>query len=143
MTQPLKILSAIWKTGGQIETDKSDGKLVLKNHEKVPVEILKAAEPIFPDIEKWFASWEKAAAADKTIMKLLHLFCGWQSNSKINEWLNNDLASLDMLDRWCKALDKNGWKDIYDDFRQYENDESNKLKQALYERAMAFAKGAK
>ena len=137
------VLSRIWKHGGIIERDKSDGQLELKNHQKIPGEVLEAAESIFPDIEKWFASWEKAPAADKTIMKLLHLFCGWQSNSKINEWLNNDLESLDMLDRWCKALDKNGWKDIYDDFRQYENEESNKLKQALYERAMAFAKGAK
>ena len=141
--QGLKVLSNIWKSGAEIYKDESDNRLALKNAGKIPEEVLKAAEPIFPDIEKWFASWEKAPATDKTIMKMLHLFCGWQPNSKINEWLNNDLAALDMLDRWCKALDKNGWKDIYDDFRQYENDESNKLKQALYERAMAFAKGAK
>ena len=141
--QVLKVLSQIWKSGAEIYRDESDNRLALKNSDKIPVQVLKAAEPIFPDIEKWFASWEQAPAVDVTIMKMLHLLCGWQSNSKINEWLNNDLASLDMLDRWCKVLDKNGWKDIYDDFRQYENEESNKLKQALYERAVAFAKGAK
>lgn len=137
------ILSRIWKSGGIIERDQSDGQLALKNHQKVPVEVLQAAEPIFPEIEKWFASWEQASAVDVTIMKVLHLFCGWQPNSKINEWLNNDLESLDMLDQWCKALAKNGWKDIYDDFRQYENEESNKLKVELFNRAVAFTKGVK
>ena len=139
----LRVLSQIWKSGAEIYRDKTDNRLALKNANKVPTEVLKAAEPIFPDIEKWFASWEQAPAVDITIMKTLHLFCGWQGNPKISEWLNNDLESLDMLDRWCKALSNNGWKDIYDDFRQYENEESNKLKQALYDRAMAyFKKGA-
>lgn len=141
--QVLKVLSNIWKSGAEIYKDESDSQLSLRNVEKIPEEVLEAARPIYPDIEKWFASWEQASAADKTIMKMLHLFCGWQPNSKINEWLSNDLESLDMLDRWCKALDKNGWKNIYDDFRQYENDESNKLKQTLYDRAKAyFKKGA-
>lgn len=136
----LHVLSQIWKSGAEIYRDKTDNRLALKNANKVPTEVLKAAEPIFPDIEKWFASWEQAPAVDITVMKMLHLFCGWQPNQKINEWLNNDLESLDMLDRWCKVLSNNGWKDIYDDFRQYENEESNKLKQALYDRAMVFSK---
>ncbi|KGR89268.1 hypothetical protein [Lysinibacillus odysseyi] len=141
--QVLMVLSQIWKSGAEIYRDESDNRLALKNAKKIPEEVLKAAEPIFPDIEKWFASWEQAEAVDITIMKMLHLFCGWQSNQKINEWLSNDLESLDMLDRWCKALDRNGWKNIYDDFRQYENEESNKLKQALYDRAKVyFKKGA-
>lgn len=138
--QVLKILSDIWKSGAEIYRDEADGKLGMRNHQKIPTEIMKAAEQAFPQIDEWFKSWEQAPAVDITIMKTLHLFCGWQPNQKINEWLNNDLESLDMLDRWCKALARNGWKDIYDDFRQYENEESNELKQALYERAMAFSK---
>ena len=76
----LHVLSQIWKSGAEIYRDESDNRLALKNAKQIPEEVLKAAEPIFPDIEKWFASWEQAPAVDVTIMKMLHLFCGWQSN---------------------------------------------------------------
>lgn len=138
--QILKILSDIWKSGAEIYRDESDGQLGLRNHKNVPVETMKAAENVFGEIDEWFRSWEGASAVDVTIRKALHLYCGWECNDKMNEWLCNDIDSLLLLHDWTIVLTKNGWTDLYSDFRQYANDESNKLAKEIYERAVAYAK---
>lgn len=66
-----------------------------------------------------------------------------QPNDVLNKWLNEEIDSLLKFDEWLKVLDRNGWKDIYTDFRTYQNDESNKLANEIYERAIAYAKGGK
>lgn len=38
------------------------------------------------------------------------------------------------------VLAKNGWKDIYEDYRQFENEKSNGMAQELYKRAVMYAK---
>lgn len=138
--QVLKILSLIWKSGAEIYRDESDGRLALNNASRIPSEVLKAAEPIFNDIDQWFKSWESASAADITIRKALELYCGWQKNEKIEQWFNTDYESLMLLHDWTVVLAKNGWKDIYEDYRQYENDESNSMKMKFYERAILYAR---
>ena len=135
----LYVLSRIWKFGGVIERDPSDERLVLKNHQKVPAEVLKAAEPIFSQIEDWFKSWEGANVIDITIKKILHHSCGWEINEKLNNWICNDETSLQLWMAWQEIMAKNGWKDIYSDYRQFENNESNELKHKLYERAVLYA----
>lgn len=137
--QVLKILSTIWKSGAEIYRDESDERLALKNPKLVPEEILKAADPIFPQIEEWFKSWEGAKAIDVTIKKILHHNCGWQMNEKLNEWICNDEQSLQLWMAWQEVLAKNGWRDIYDDYRQFENNESNALKEKIFERAKLYA----
>ena len=137
--QVLKVLSLIWKSGAEIYRDESDGRLAINNAKLIPADVLKLAEPIFDDIDRWFKSWEQASAQDVTIRKALHLFCGWQENEKMNEWLCSDAESLSLLHDWTVELDKNGWKDIYEDYRQYENDESNTMKQKFYEQAKLWA----
>lgn len=137
--QVLKVLSLIWKSGAEIYRDESDGRLAIDNAKLIPPEILKAAEPIFGDIEKWFGSWENVPAADITIRKALHLLCSWEKNEKMNEWLRDDLESFDLFHDWTVVLAKNGWKDIFADYRQYENDESDALKNTFYERAVLHA----
>lgn len=137
--QVLKILSAIWKSGAEIYRDESDGRLALKNANLIPSEVLQAAEPIFGEIEKWFGSWEKVSAEDKTMQKGLHIFCGWQANEKMNEWLCADYDSLMILHDWTVVLSKNGWQDIYADYREYENDESNAMKIKFYKQAKLYA----
>lgn len=138
--QVLKVLSLIWKSGAEIYRDESDGRLALKNASLIHPEVLKAAEPIFNQIDEWFKSWEGAAAPDITIWKALSLYCGWQENPKMNEWLCSDTDSLYLLHDWTVALAKNGWCDIYEDYRKYENDESNSMKNEFYERAILYAK---
>ena len=137
--QVLKIISDIWKSGAEIYRDDSDGRLALKNAKLVPADVLKAADPIFNQIEEWFKSWEGAKAIDVTIKKILHHNCGWQTNEKLNDWICSDEKSLQLWMAWQEVLAKNGWKDIYDDYRQFENKESNELKQKIYERAILYA----
>lgn len=137
--QVLKVLSDIWKSGAEMNLLDS-GEIELKNHEKVPAEVMKAAQEIFPQIEDWFKSWNGASAVDITIQKALHLFCGWQRNENLNKWLCSDKDSLFLLHDWTIVLAKNGWKDIYEDYRQYENEESKKMAKEFYDRAMTYAK---
>ncbi|WP_325048344.1 hypothetical protein [Lysinibacillus capsici] len=111
----------------------------LKNAKLVPEEVLKAADPIFPQIEEWFKSWEEASAPDKTLMKMVHQACGWQHNPKLNEWICADVDSLMLFMEWQETLAKNGWNDIYTDYRQFENEASNVMKKKLYESAVLYA----
>jgi len=138
MTQVLKVLSEIWKSGAEIVV-LPDKSLKLENYQLVPNATLKAAEPIFPQIEEWFKSWEEASAPDKTLMKMVHQACGWQHNQKLNEWICSDVDSLMLFMEWQETLAKNGWNDIYTDYRQFENETSNVLKKKLYENAVLYA----
>lgn len=135
----LHVLSQIWKSGAEIYRDESDGRLSLKNAKLVPKEILKAADPIFGEIEKWFKSWEEAKAIDKHIQMMVHQVCGWQHNPKLNEWICADAEALTLFIEWQETLAKNGWNDIYEDYRQYENEVSNIMKKKLYESAILYA----
>lgn len=135
----LHVLSQIWKLGGVIEIDLADGRLELKNYRKELDGILEVAKPIFPQIEEWFKSWEGAKAIDVTIKKMLHHSCGWQMNEKLNDWICNDEYSLNLWMAYQETLAKNGWKDIYEDYRQFENKESNSLKEKIFERAKLYA----
>lgn len=135
----LKVLSDIWKSGAEMNM-LQNGEIELKNHKFVPDETLKQAEKVFPKIEEWFRSWLNAKPMDITIQKTLHQYCGWTRNESIINWLNNDIESLNMFHDWTVLLAKNGWNDIYDDYRLFENDESKKMAQEIYKRACAFAK---
>lgn len=135
----LYVLSQIWKFGGVIER-LPDGQLELKNHEKIPSEVLKAAEPIFNEIDTYLKSVEGMKGADKTLWKMIVALCGWQKNELISNFLNNDEVALNLFYDYQAKLAVNGWKEIYIDWRQYENDESAKLKKEIHARAVAFAK---
>ncbi|PID15588.1 hypothetical protein CSV63_07355 [Sporosarcina sp. P34] len=139
MTNTLKILSLIWKSGAEIYRDEKDGRLALNNASLIHPEVLKSAEPIFNQIDDWFKSWEGATGPDITIRKALELYCGWTKNEKMNTWLLSDNESLNLLHDWTVVLARNGWRDPYDDYRQYENDESNEMKTEFYKRAVSWA----
>ncbi|CAG9620854.1 hypothetical protein [Sutcliffiella rhizosphaerae] len=101
---------------------------------------MQAAEQNFQAIDDWFKSWKGASNEKITIMKMLHQFCGWQHNERINNWFVADQDSLMDFVEWTCILARKGWKDPYDDYRQYENDESDKLAKELYNRAVTYAK---
>ncbi|MFJ7736421.1 hypothetical protein ACIQ2D_08755 [Lysinibacillus sp. NPDC097287] len=136
--QVLKVLSGIWKSGAEMNLLPTD-EIELKYNDRVPAEIMSAAEKVFPEIEKWFASWKDASPVNITIRKMVHQACGWQDNPKLNEWICTDSESLTLFIQWQESLAKNGWDDIYSDYRQFENDESNVMKQKIYERAILYA----
>lgn len=138
--QVLKILSLIWKSGANIYLDNTDNRVAIKNQNLIPKEVMQAAEQNFQSIDEWFKSWKDASPEKITLMKMVHNICGWQSNEKLNQWLCNELDSLDLFNDWMVALAKNGWKDIYADYRQFENEKSNVMAQELYKRAVTYAK---
>lgn len=137
----LYVLAQIWKFGGVIERDKNDGQLELKNHTNIPGEVLKTAESIFDDIDSYFKSVEGMNAIDLTTWKMIIALAGWQKNETISNFLNNDEKALNLFMDYQAKLTANGWKELYDDWRQFENDETQLLKQQIFERAKAFAKG--
>lgn len=136
------ILSRIWKNGGIIER-LPDGQLELKNHQKIPLNVLKAAEPIFDEIDAYLKSVEGMDAVSLTNWKIIMHMCGWLKNDAINNFLNGDEQAVPLAYDFQGKLAGNGWSDIYVDYRQYENDDTDKLKNELYKRAVAFAKGVK
>ncbi|MGG5736747.1 hypothetical protein [Bacillus cereus group sp. IBL03679] len=140
MTQVIKILSEIWKSGANIYLDPSDNRIGITRQHLISKEFMKAAEQNYPAIEDWFQSWKEANAEKLTIMKILHQFCGWQQNQKLYDWLLADIDSLQMFYDWTIMLAKNGWTDMYEDHRQFENDESDAMARKIYERAVIYAR---
>lgn len=138
--QVLMILSQIWKSGANIYLDKSDDRVAIKKQNLIPAPVMESAEHNFQKIDEWFKSWKGASAEKITLMKMVHELCGWQHNEKLNKWLCNEIDSLDLFVDWTSVLAKNGWKDIYEDFRQFENKESDVLAHDLYVRAVTYAK---
>lgn len=136
----LYILSKIWKNGGVIERDPSDGRLELKNHKNIPAEVLKAAEPIFNEIDAYLKSVEGMSATDMTVWKMIVALAGWQRNESISNFLNSDEEALNLFYDYQAKLALNGWKELYEDWRQYENAETEQLKKQIYERAILHAR---
>jgi hypothetical protein len=134
------ILSQIWKSGANIYLDPNDNRITIKQQNLIPAEVMKAAEQNFQAINDWFNSWKSADAEKTTLMKMVHQICGWTFNEKLHTWLETDNNSLLLFDNWMIVLAKNGWNNIYDDYRQFENDESNKMAHELYKRAVAYSK---
>lgn len=138
----MRVLSQIWKFGGIIERE-NDGSLKLSNHTNIPNAVLKAAEPIFDEIDTYLKSVEGMKGVDLTNWKIIMHMCGWIKNKKIEHMLNNNEQIRLLAYDFQAKLDGNGWKNILDDYRQFENDESTNLKKEIHARAVAFAKGAK
>ncbi|PHA82778.1 hypothetical protein [Bacillus pseudomycoides] len=141
--QVLEIISSIWKLGANIYLDPSDNRIGIKRQNLIPAEIMQAAEQNFNEIDTWFKSWKDASNEKVTILKVFYQFSGWKHNQKLHDWLIADEDSLQLFYDWTIVLAKNGWKDIYEDYRLFENDESNAMARKLYERAVTHSrKGA-
>ncbi|PEQ53944.1 hypothetical protein [Bacillus cereus] len=136
----LEIISAIWKSGADMYLDSIDNRIGIKRQNLIPTEVMQAAEHNFNEIDAWFQSWKDASAEKVTIRKIFYQFCGWQQNQKLCDWLLADEDSLQMFYDWTIVLAKNGWTDIYDDYRQFENDKSNEIARKIYERAVTYAR---
>lgn len=141
--QVLLILSAIWKSGANIYLDEKDNQVAIKKQNLIPAEVMKAAEQNYQAIYDWFQSWKDESAEKITLMKIFHHFCGWKHNQKLHNWLVEEEDSLQLFYEWTIVLANNGWTDVYEDHRQFENDESNAMARKIYERAVIYArKGA-
>ncbi|MEH7150326.1 hypothetical protein CN404_19510 [Bacillus thuringiensis] len=138
--QVLEILSLIWKSGADIYLDESDGRIAIKRQNVIPTEVMQLVEQNFSEIDTWFQSWKDANAEKMTIRKIFYQFCGWQHNQPLHDGLLTDEEALQMFYDWTIALANNGWTDIYEDYRQFENDESNAIARKIYERAVIYAR---
>ena len=138
--QTLKILSDIWKSGANIYLDEKDNRIAIEKQNLIPVDVMQQAEENFQSINDWFQSWKNESVENITLMKMVHQMCGWQLNEKLNSWLCDEDESLELFNEWMIALAKNGWVDIYEDYRLFENDESIKMGQELYKRALMYSK---
>jgi len=136
----LEIISSIWKSDANIYLDPSDGRIGIKRQELISVEVMQAADKNFTEIDKWFKSWKDANNEKVTILKIFYEFSGWKQNQKLHDWLLADPDSLQMFYDWTMVLAKNGWDDVYSDFREYENDESNAMARKIYERAILYTR---
>ena len=138
--QVLKILCDIWKSGANIYLDNKDDQIAIEKQRLIRPGVMKAAEEQFEEINAWFQSWKNASAEKVTIRKSLHHFCGWERNPKLEKWLSDDGESYVLLHDWTVVLAKNGWRDIYEDYREYETEESDAIASELYRRAVEYSK---
>lgn len=132
------IISQIYKNGADIRR-MPNGKLELINFEKVPVDVLKGAEPIFDSIDKYIMSVEGLNVVDATIYKIMLTMLGWKSNDKITEFINNDETALNLVMDYQVRLSRMGWTDIYMDWMLFEKDVDD-VKRIIYDRAIAYFK---
>lgn len=135
----LEVLSKIWKSGAEMKL-LNTGEIELLHADRVPSETMNAAELVFDDIEKWFKSWTSATAIEKTMRNILLQYCGWTQNTKIANWLNAEESKTFLVHDWTVLLAKNGWTNIYDDYREFENDESYKMAKEIYDNACEYMK---
>lgn len=133
----LQVMSKIWKSGADMKLLPS-GEIELLHAELVSADVMSAAEEVFPDIEKWFKSWEDATPLQKTMRNILLEYCGWTRNTKIANWLNAEESKTFLVHDWTVLLAKNGWTNIYDDYREFENDESHKMAKEIYDNACEY-----
>ncbi|ANS46130.1 hypothetical protein BT246_07110 [Bacillus thuringiensis] len=138
--QVLEILNLIWKSGANIYLDPSDNRMGITRQNLIPTEVMKAAERNFNEIDIWFQSWEHESVEEITMLKIFYQFCGWKHNQKLYEWLLADSNSLQMFYDWTIIFAKNGWTDIYEDYRLFKNEESDAMARKIYERAVIHAK---
>ena len=136
----LIILSDIWRSGADVVLQ--NGDLDLINYENTPQGIIDEAIRQAAEIEKYLKSWEKESGVNKLMKQSILQYCGWQTNDNLNKWLCSDSVALDLLDKWCIVLAREGWS-IYDDFRKYETAESNEMKMRYMELAKAYKKRVK
>lgn len=139
----LYVLSQIWKFGGVIERDKSDNQLALKNHLKVPKPILDDAAKIFDDINAFLLSVEGMKPVDKFMWNIVASSAGWQKNENINIFFRSDEKVVNLFYEYTVILARNGWVSPGQDWRQFETAESDKIKNEIFRRAVAFKKGEK
>lgn len=138
----LEILSLFWKAGAKMEL-LPNGEIKLTDHNRVPAEIMKSAEQVFPDIEKWFISWKNANSTQLTLWKAYQQYCNWGTNQNILDWLNKDEHAAYFMNDWMIELGKNGWVDMYEDYRPFENEKSNEIAERIFKNAVEFMKANK
>ena len=139
----LNCLSTIWKSGAKIKRLQT-GELELLEHEKVPETCLKVADKIFDEIDAYLKSVEDMSKVDQTVWKMMIYFLGWKTdNESIKKFMLEDESGFTLFMDYQVQLMKNGWSDIYEDYRQFESDNTKIYKDLLIKRLIEFGKTSK
>jgi hypothetical protein len=112
-------------------------------------------ENVYPELEELVKSYksriitylkggysDKNHAVKQTVDKILYYMRGKEQemNTKIENWLNNDVEALAAVMQLTIDLSHNGWCDCKEPICNYETTETDKLSQEIYERAMSYFK---
>jgi hypothetical protein len=124
-----------------------NGDLYIENPEKVCTELEEFVKLYKPRIIQFLQGQytDKDHSINQTIEKIMNYFAGIEQamNKKIENWLNHDNESLDMIvNQLFIELWNNGWTDFGKPIDNYESQKTNTLCSTIFQRAMSYFKGS-
>jgi hypothetical protein len=135
-----------------IDIQSMGSKLVLEGEDLY----IENPENIYPEIEELIKSYKnriiqylkgdyssKVHSVKQTIDKIVEFYrdeC--PKDSKINSWLQEDESSLELLMLLWRELYDNGWNYI-EPIANYEDENTEKLTDQIFEKAMSYFKGGR
>ena len=138
---PKQICADVQSMGSKLVLDGED--LYIEN----PMNVCPEVEQFIKSYKSRIVTYLKGGYSDKdhnviqTIDKIILFMNGEDlSNSKIQDWLNNDDQSMTIVLELIVMLSKNGWTDCKEPIANYETVETYKLSKEIYERAMSYFK---
>lgn len=138
----LDVLAQIWKTGATIKR-LENGELELKVKNPIPDEIMKRAEACFAEINDFIKSVDDMTPVDRFMWNIVAVSAGWQKNENIDNFFRSDETIAKLFYKYMEILALNGWISSEQDWRKFETPESDKIKNEIFQRAVAFKEGAK
>lgn len=138
----LHCIAEILKSGAEMKLLET-GEIEITKANLIPSDVMNAANDKYDEIELWYNSWAESTPVQITMRNIVMEVCGWTENKGIEQWLSTVEGQFLVIEEWMCILAKNGWTDVYDDYRKYENEESHKMAQQIYESAVAYAKSKK
>lgn len=140
---PEQICKDFKQLGSQIVLD--NGEVFIENPEKAGPELMEVAKEYKSRIKKYLqGSYSKKehslrSTIDKIVAYMLHV--EQEMNNKITAWLRHDHEALQMIMKLLQLYFDNGWR-YEQTVANFETTETDKLSQEIFDRAMAFFKGA-
>jgi hypothetical protein len=141
---PKKICDDFAQMGSPLVLEGND--LFIENPEKVYPALQELAKSYKSRIITYLKGGysEKDHSVKQTIDKIVDYFRGieLETNTKIDAWLRQDDESIKMIMRLMETFWNNGWRDFTDPVANFENEETDKLSNEIFSKAMSYFKGA-
>lgn len=119
-------------------------QLILTNPDNLPPEITEFVQEHKPRLIDYFKGsyTKKQNSIDTTIEKILMHWQKLKHNESIERWLAAEEDVYDLLCAFINELGNNGWVDINKCYFRYETNRAKELAEEIYNRAIAFMRGA-
>lgn len=122
------------------------GNLYIEKHENAKSELVDFAKQYKSRIITYLQGdySKKCHSVKSTIDKIVCYMIGedHEASSKISNWLINDYEAVQQIITLMQKFYDNGWKKFDESIANYETAETDHLSVELFERAMAYFKGA-